>query len=937
MGLERVITVTSLIRRPGHILLFTMAKIISSSSSNVNLVTNNFCINKCNRCLTCKYSLLTDLTFTSNTNHHTYSVITNSNLSCTSKNVIYLISCNICNLQYIGQTKQCLRDRLNGHRNKIKQNLLKTPIVSHFNLPNHTFDNLKIQFIENVLDESIILERELFWIKTLQTISPFGLNDNISGFGNVSMLGTETAPHFSAPFNVIRKVRSHGHRKPKSKNNKSFVDLYNLLLQTDGTFKLRVFLFGLSLSNLKLLNDTLGKITTTFNYNEKRCSGIIKAIAYFRLYKPVQTIAINNAKRLYLNLKFHNKGFDHINLSSIFYSKCVTNLIPPNFKLQEPPLISYRLTKPIRSTILNYRQTLENFSIYKTIPACECSFSSYIYSPIGHVITGDLNFIQNNEVKQLFSKGPNYREPTFINWKLCQDEIFRALDKFIIKWCRSEKAPKNSLTPWVKHIKYLVTRRICNLKSRFYYTSESVLNKSHVQSYILDLHKNYVVTVADKAANNLVFICKHYYLNVLCNELNYFHNNTSNTTYQLINTDLNTIINKHKNYLNSLPNISTCNFNKYNSDNLPFIYWIPKLHKNPYKARFITSAKKCSTTGLSVFITEGLKLIRTFWKNYSNVIFRNSGINYFWSINDSFSFVKKLIAIPKVNSISTFDFSTLYTSLPQVKLMDASKSIISKAFENNKFLITNGYKTYWSSNQVDKGYICFTCKQFIDTLLFLIQNSYLNFGDKIFLQVVGIPMGANYSPLIADLFLFYCEYQFMALISKQGCNFKFNYITRYIDDVAAINCSTFHAYLKDIYPPELEITCTSTSDNNIQYLDLSLILLQDHQINFTVFDKRDNFDFAIINFPFSSSNIPMQILYAVYISQLYRFARCCSSLNFFKERHKLLVSKLLNQGYNKSKLQSTFNKFISKTKHCTNYLPINLYINNINSFSQLFM
>ena len=117
------------------------------------------------------------------------------------------------------------------------------------------------------------------------------------------------------------------------------------------------------------------------------------------------------------------------------------------------------------------------------------------------------------------------------------------------------------------------------------------------------------------------------------------------------------------------------------------MYWIPKLHKNPYKSRFITSAKNCSNTLLSKLVTEGLKIIRTFYKNYCNVIYRNSRINKFWSINNTYDFIDKLVSIHKIKSISTFDFSTLYTSLPQDLLIESAKTLFEKPFTKNNFLI----------------------------------------------------------------------------------------------------------------------------------------------------------------------------------------------------------------------------------------------------------
>lgn len=97
------------------------------------------------------------------------------NLSCDSKNVVYLITCSRCDIQYVGQTSLSLRDRFTRHRFDINHKLLK-PVANHFNSPHHSIQDCTIIPIEQISDPSDLLHREQFWIKTLKTISPEGLN-----------------------------------------------------------------------------------------------------------------------------------------------------------------------------------------------------------------------------------------------------------------------------------------------------------------------------------------------------------------------------------------------------------------------------------------------------------------------------------------------------------------------------------------------------------------------------------------------------------------------------------------------------------------------------------------------------------------------------------------------------------------------------------------
>ena len=91
----------------------------------------------------------------------------------------------------------------------------------------------------------------------------------------------------------------------------------------------------------------------------------------------------------------------------------------------------------------------------------------------------------------------------------------------------------------------------------------------------------------------------------------------------------------------------------------------------------------------------------------------------------------------------------------------------------------------------------------------------------------------------------------------------------------------------------------------ITYLHLSI----SNDIVSTIYDKRDDFDFDSVNFPFLDGDVPRSTSYGVYISQLIRFARASSYVTDFSTRNKLLTQKLLKQGYRYHKLHKTYSKF----------------------------
>ena len=187
----------------------------------------------------------------------------------------------------------------------------------------------------------------------------------------------------------------------------------------------------------------------------------------------------------------------------------------------------------------------------------------------------------------------------------------------------------------------------------------------------------------------------------------------------------------------------------------------------------------------------------------------------------------------------------------------------------------------------------YTEDDIVNMLEFLVDNIFVVFGGKVFQQIVGIPMGTNCAPLLADIFLYSYEAEFIqSLLStgKKKLTSQFNFTYRYIDDVLSINNPDFENYLGQMYPAELEIKNTTESNTSATYLDLLLSIESDGQLRTSLYDKRDDFNFHITNFPFLSSNIPSSPAYGVFISQLIRYARACSSYESFILRAARLLS-----------------------------------------------
>ena len=165
-------------------------------------------------------------------------------------------------------------------------------------------------------------------------------------------------------------------------------------------------------------------------------------------------------------------------------------------------------------------------------------------------------------------------------------------------------------------------------------------------------------------------------------------------------------------------------------------------------------------------------------------------------------------------------------------------------------------------------------------------------------------MGTNCAPLVADLFLFCYERDFMMSLSydKQADVIDaFNTTSRYLADILNINNVYFDNMVSQIYPSELQL-------NKATFLDLHLSISNDI-VSTKTYDKRDDFDFEIVNFPFLDGDVPRSTSYGVYISQRICFARASSYVADFNTCNKLFTQKLYKQGDRYYKLRKTFSKF----------------------------
>lgn len=171
-----------------------------------------------------------------------------------------------------------------------------------------------------------------------------------------------------------------------------------------------------------------------------------------------------------------------------------------------------------------------------------------------------------------------------------------------------------------------------------------------------------------------------------------------------------------------------------NNLDFPFLFMTPKFHKDPIGFRFICSTVNSIGRIFSIHLQNYLKKIYGFLK------FKYRNTKYFWSIDNSREVIDALSNTNTV-SLQTYDFNNLFTSIPIDLLYEALRNIFDFFKIEEELMISR--------------------EKFLTYCNFCLKNNYINYNNKLYLQICGIGMGTNFSSTAANLFLFYYEFEYL--------------------------------------------------------------------------------------------------------------------------------------------------------------------------------
>jgi len=633
-----------------------------------------------------------------------------------------------------------------------------------------------------------------------------------------------------------------------------------------------------------------------------------------KIYKPPTPDTPKKLSKYRIPILFDNKSLDSINLQYILMSKETKDNSPSLLEDDDIPNVTYSMTESVRSSLFNYGKfvdelDLEKFEDNKESIPCPCANvdPKFVDNHHKHVITGDLTIIKNEQLRGIFIKGPKFREPREVNFQKSRELIGLGINKFIETIGRDKGLNKTYFDGWKQSVLSQVDSKIEKLEATFIKKKvEPILKNNKVQRILKELHNNFVTVPIDKAQNNVAFICKQFYAEILSRELN-------NDTYERIFTDKETIIDNHVQFLSTFKHIVNEDYRQ-----LPRIYWTPKMHKNPVGTRFIIGNPLSSLKPLTKDVTQLCKLFLRLMTSYYKKVDYMSGTKHLWiaeNNNDLIEFMERTNEKGKAKTIATYDFSSLYTHIPHDKLIFALNEIVDFAFDGgtrNYISVTKSGANFVKKQPTTKA--CYSLESTKRAIAFIMENCFFTVGNRIYRQVIGILMGPDPAPFFANFFLAFYETKYIKVLRQKdpGKARKYKHIARYIDDLIAPNDNNeFLNSFLEIYPPELQLNKENSSDDMATFLDLDIKIV-DNKFVTKLYDKRDSYNFDIVRLPHKCSNIPSKMFYNTLGAEILRVCRATSAFDSFKASVCSLINRVIRQGGTKDGVNCAFKKTMNR-------------------------
>ena len=439
-------------------------------------------------------------------------------------NIVYVLTCTVCQVQYVGETSQPLSARMNQHKKGIRQG--ETEEYRHFRIDQRHRDTgindlFRIQIAEKVFDVDDVnqdsmkirrLEREYAWICRLQSIFPFGLNSKVKEVGIVNS-------HRGSDLYNIFEIGRRYDKKLKSRK----IQAQHVVRQRFGDDDMRIFV------TTDLMNSSLNECLHLIRSKSKR---FLRKCVQFEEYRSVdhhkkkiiqdrikfEQMSVNpklrkasTKDRLRFEINFVHKSIQKIDLRRILTHRAIKATIPNQCKYKKLPMFYYKYEKNISQTIFNYNRCTKE-TLFSTLEElnnipCICQQpvnQAYVNRQYGHIITGDLSIVQNEHLRAVMGRGAKFRDCVDISIERLERSLMNNVRSFKTKWSDKERLDEGALNEWEHKVCLYIKRRISQLRRNreMSIRGSNIMSRDDVKQEIERLHYYFVITPVDKAANN---------------------------------------------------------------------------------------------------------------------------------------------------------------------------------------------------------------------------------------------------------------------------------------------------------------------------------------------------------------------------------------------------------------------------------------------------
>jgi hypothetical protein len=662
-----------------------------------------------------------------------------------------------------------------------------------------------------------------------------------------------------------------------------------------------------------------------------------------------------------------------------------------------PPFLTFVAENPLQVTLCQNKAFADNFQWKQISPnfalsnpwaaldqhqPCKCYLHQTAIDPqVGHIVTCNYeSIVQDPTLLRLLQRGPKFRCPLLVSTTDDEmDTYVEHLVEHLHLHLQKRRFTGNLHTwtqTWLAAVKTQVQAAVNQFRHTMHNTSAHIQqNETIARMYTLgrsgkialsNLCKHFAITTVDKTSDLFAVICKnHLYKSIIIDLSNsqFFNILPVTTTVENIITD-------HKSFLHPLTLFPT----KHTAHKLGYYSTIAKLHKNPPAFRFITCSQGCSTEQLNLFLTSFLRNVETFaHKTFHDKLSSLSMIparQASWILRSSFEVITLIkhfnIHItghnppPKLHA-TVVDFERLYTHINLLDLVSKLSNLTRSFFLTHpnhllKVYLDKTYPAQWvplnstmpgaSGKDSIKGqYFVFSPEIFHNMFSWMVHNNHFTFAGRTFHQTNGIAMGSNAAVLIANLYLFTYELDFIqqdAFIKphadatqdqKKDHNVArkvlklFMHTGRFVDDALFLankfikallkQPNPAHAatpttpgyfklhspntYLKGIYPHYLNLTFDQSPKEH--FMDIQLDITNGTSPMFTtrIYDKRDH---ELNRLPTKSyvhphSDSPLWSKLGIIPALFDRYSRLALDVNDFYKHAARLLHRMLKAGHSR--------------------------------------